>query len=116
MSDDNKENLGQAQEQIDLAQGKVDQAKTDLANATSTADKKKIGKALGGAKKELAAAKKDHSALLSPKLAKFKTLTKGKFILPGIEFFPGKSTPVPEDIQALKKFKHAVKLGVLVKG
>jgi len=45
----------------------------------------------------------------------FKSPTKGKFALPGIEFEPGKTTPVPEEIQGLKKFKHAVELGVLVK-
>lgn len=119
MSDDHDE-------KIKVAKVKVADAKEVLKDATSADAKKKAGIALGEAKKELADLKKAAPAKGSSsgssgegkapaKEIKYKSTTKGKFVLPGIEFMPGKSIPVPADVMETKKFKHAVSLGVLKK-
>ena len=46
---------------------------------------------------------------------KYKNKCVGVFVLPGIRWVGGETQPVPKDIRDMKKFKHAVKIGVLKK-
>lgn len=47
---------------------------------------------------------------------KFKNMCKGDFTLPGLTWEKGQSLPVTDEMADSKKFKHAVKIGVLKKG
>lgn len=49
------------------------------------------------------------------KIVKYKNMLKGIFTMLGMIWKPGQALPVSKEIAASKKFKHAVKLGVLVK-
>ena len=103
MAEENKNEIIPAEE-------KVAAAKKAIEVATSADAKKKAGLALKEAKKELAAVKKANT-----KQAKYNNTCKGEFVLPGMRWGAGKSEPVPDDVAKSKKFKHAVKIGVLKK-
>jgi len=59
--------------------------------------------------------KKSEQKTKTTRVVKYKNTCKGAFILLGMIWKSGEALPIPEEISETKKFKHAVKLGVLVK-
>ena len=69
-------------------------------------------------KKSIAEAKSDgqsSQAAKTKKSVRYKNTCKGIITMLGMIWKPGQALPVSKEIAVTKKFKHAVKLGVLVK-